>query len=150
MNKDHLSRTIGAGFLIAVVFAALAHGAVESWSVFVFEVMITTLILLWSFKVVADKRLKLTVPDIAVPIAALVAVGLVQSIAFTNGAGRWISLSRNVEYTRAAVTVLIFLGVSFLIVSNFFVISRAMTSERSPPSASRKSSTVARTRCGAS
>lgn len=120
MNKDHLSRTIGAGFLIAVVFSALAHGAVEAWSVFVFEMIIIALIALWCIKVVADKRLKLNLPDIAIPIAALVAVGLVQSMAFTNGAGRWISLSKNVEYTRAAVTVLIFLGVSFLIAANFF------------------------------
>lgn len=120
MNKDHLSRTIGTGFLIAVVFSALAHGAVEAWSVFVFEIMITALIVLWCIKVVADKRLKLSVPDVAIPIAALVAVGLVQSIAFTNGAGRWVSLSKNVEYTRAAVTVLIFLVISFLIAANFF------------------------------
>jgi len=120
MNKDHLSRTIGAGFLIAVVFAALAHGAVEAWSVFVLEVMIVGLILLWCIKVVADKRLKLDVPDIALPVAALVAVGLVQSIAITNGAGRWISLSKNVEYTRAAVTVLVFLLMGFLIAANFF------------------------------
>src|SRR6185503_6662525 len=120
MNKDHLSRTIGAGFLIAVVFAALAHGAVEAWSVFVLEVMIIGLVLLWSIKVVADKSFKLNFPDIALPIAALVAVGLVQSIAITNGAGRWISLSKNVEYTRAAVTVLVFLLIGFLIVANFF------------------------------
>jgi O-antigen ligase len=120
MNKDHLSRTIGTGFLIAVVFSALAHGAVEAWSVFVFEIIIIALIVLWCIKVVADKRLKLNVPDVAIPIAALVAVGLVQSIAFTNGAGGWISLSKNVEYTRAAVTVLIFLVISFLIAANFF------------------------------
>src|SRR6185295_16014662 len=44
----------------------------------------------------------------------------VQSIAITNGAGRWISLSKNVEYTRAAVTVLIFLLIGFLIAANFF------------------------------
>lgn len=120
MHKDHLSRTIGTGFLIAVVFAGLAHGAVEAWSVFVLEVMIAGLVLLWCIKVAADKRLKLNVPDIAIPIAALVAVGLVQSIAITNATGRWISLSKNVEYTRAAVTVLIFLVISFLIAANFF------------------------------
>lgn len=120
MNRDHLSRTIATGFLIAVVFSALAHGAVEAWSVFVFEIIIIALIVLWCIKVVADKRLKLNVPDIAVPIATMVAVGLLQSIAITNGAGRWMSLSKNVEYTRAAVTVLIFLGVSFLIAANFF------------------------------
>lgn len=117
---DHLSKTIGAGFLVAVVVAALAHGAVEPWSVSVFEGMVVVLLLLWSIKVVADKRLKLSIPHTAMPIAALAAVGLVQSVAFTDGTGRWLSLSRNVGYTRAAVTVLIFLLISFLIASNFF------------------------------
>lgn len=119
-SRDHLSKTIAVGFLIAVVFTALAHGAVEPWSVFVFEVLIVVLLLLWSIKVIADKRLKLNIPQIALPISALAVVGLVQSIAFTDSTGRWISLSRNVGYTRAAVTVLVFLLVSFFIAANFF------------------------------
>jgi O-antigen ligase len=118
--KDHLGKTISVGILIAMVFAALAHGAVEPWSVFVFEVMVVALLLLWSIKVVADKRFKLDLPTTALPIAGLVALGLAQSVAFTDSTGRWLSLSKNVGYTRAAVTVLIFLLIAFLIVSNFF------------------------------
>ena len=119
-SKDHLSKTIGVGFLVAMVFAALAHGAVEPWSVFVFEGIVVILLLLWSGKVISDGRLKLNIPNTAWPIAALAVVGLVQSIAFTNSTGRWVSLSKNVGYTRAAVTVLIFLFISSLIASNFF------------------------------
>jgi O-antigen ligase len=119
-GKDHLSKTIGVGFLVAIVFAALAHGAVEPWSVFVFEGIVVILLLLWSVKVISDRRLKLNIPNTAWPIAALVVVGLLQSIAFTDSTGRWLSLSKNVGYTRAAVTVLIFLFISFLIASNFF------------------------------
>jgi len=117
---DHFSKTIAVGFLIVVVFTALAHGAVEPWSLFVFEVMIVVLLILWFIKVIADKRLTLSVPRIALPIAALAVVGLVQSVAVADSTGRWLSLSRNVGYTRAAVTVLIFLLVSFLIAANFF------------------------------
>ncbi|MEK6320307.1 MAG: O-antigen ligase family protein [Acidobacteriota bacterium] len=119
-TKDRLSKTIGAGFLIAVVFAALAHGAVEPWSVFVFEGIVVALLVIWSIKVIADKRLKLSIPHTAMPIAALAVVGLVQSVAFTGSTGRWLSLSKNVGHTRAAVTVLVFLFISFLIASNFF------------------------------
>jgi O-antigen ligase len=103
-----------------VVFTALAHGAVEPWSVFVFEGLIVVLFLLWSIKVIADNRLKLNIPRIALPIAALAVLGLVQSIAFTDSTGRWLSLSRNVGFTRAAVTVLVFLLIAFLIAANFF------------------------------
>ncbi|MEK6406909.1 MAG: O-antigen ligase family protein [Acidobacteriota bacterium] len=119
-TNDRLSKAIGAGLLIAAVFAALAHGAVEPWSVLVFEGMIVALLVIWLIKVLVDRRLKLNIPHTAVPIAALVAVGLLQSVAFTDGGGRWLSLSKNVGYTRAAVTVLIFLLISFLIASNFF------------------------------
>jgi len=119
-DKDHLGRTIGVGFLVALVFAALAHGAVEPWSVFVFEAIIVILVLLWVVKVLLDKRLNLTIPNIGLPIAALIAIGIAQSVAFTDSTGRWLSLSKNVGFTRAAVTVLIFLFISFLIASNFF------------------------------
>ena len=119
-NREHLSKTIAVGFLIVVVFTALAHGAVEPWAVFVFEAMIVVLLVLWSIKVIADRRLKLHIPQLALPIAALTAVGLMQSIAFSDGSGRWLSLSKNVGFTRAAVTVVVFLLVSFLIAANFF------------------------------
>ena len=120
LTKDHLSKTIAVGFVIVLVFTALAFGTVEPWSVFVFEGMIVVLLLLWSIKVVLDKRLRLNIPDVALPLAALAVVGLVQSIAFTDSTGRWLSLSKNVGFTRAAVTVLIFLLISLLIAANFF------------------------------
>jgi len=119
-TRDHLSKTIAVGFLIVIVFTALAHGAVEPWSVFVFEGMIVVLLLLWSIKVIADKRFTLNIPHLALPIVALAAVGLAQSVAFADSTGRWLSLSRNVGYTRAAVTVLVFLLIAFLIGGNFF------------------------------
>jgi len=119
-TRERLSRTIAVGFLIAVVFTALAHGAVEPWSLFIFEAIIVVLLLLWSIKVIADKGLTLNFPQLAFPIAALVVVGLAQSIAFADSTGRLLSLSRNVGYTRAAVTALIFLLASFLVASNFF------------------------------
>ncbi|MFY9570575.1 MAG: O-antigen ligase family protein [Blastocatellia bacterium] len=118
-SRDHLSKTIFVGLLIAVVFAALAHGAVEPWSVFVFEILIVGLLILWAIKVVAGGRFRLEVPPAAFPIGALVFVGLLQSVALTDAGGRWMSLSKNVGYTRSAVTVLIFLLLSFLIASNF-------------------------------
>jgi len=119
-NRRHLDKTISVGLLIAVVFTALAHGAVEPWSVFVFELIVLVLLLLWSIKVSLDKRFTIVIPRTVLPIAALVAVGLVQSVALTGSDGRWLSLSRNVAYTRGAVTVLILLLVCFLIAVNFF------------------------------
>jgi O-antigen ligase len=118
--NHHLNKTISWGLLAAVVFTGLAFGAVEPWSIFVFEVIVLALLLIWGIKVLRDGRLNLTVPAVALPVAALLAVGLIQSIALTRSDGSWVSLSMNVGYTRSAVTVLAFLVIALVIASNFF------------------------------
>ena len=80
-GKDHLSRIIRAGFFLTVVFTALAHGAVEPWSVFVYESITLLLLLVWATKIILDKRFEISVPKIALPIVALLAIGLAQSVA---------------------------------------------------------------------
>jgi len=116
---NHLNKTISRGLLLAVVFTGLAFGAVEPWAIFVFEAIVITLLLLWGIKVLRDGRLRLTIPAVALPVAALITVGLIQSVAFTGEDGRWTSLSMNVPYTRSAVTILLFLFISLIIASNF-------------------------------
>ena len=78
-SRDHLSKTIAVGLLVVVVFTALAFGTVEPWSVFVFEVLVASLLSLWFIKAIADKRITLSIPQIAWPIVALTVVGLAQS-----------------------------------------------------------------------
>jgi O-antigen ligase len=119
MNK-RLDKAIAVGLLLALVVTALTHGAVEPWSVALFEFIVIALVLLWGIKAVANESLEITIPTTALPVAALVLLALAQSVAFTDGAGRRLSLSVNVEATRAAVTVLIFLFGCFIIASNFF------------------------------
>ncbi|MEK6302031.1 MAG: O-antigen ligase family protein [Acidobacteriota bacterium] len=119
-----LDRTIAIGLLATVVFTALAHGAVEPWSVAVFELLIVVLILLWGIKVIAEQRVTMRIPAVAMPVAALVVLGIVQSVAATGQSGERVSLSLDVEATRSALLVLFFLLVSLLIAANFFA-SRA-------------------------
>ena len=116
-----LDKAIAIGLVGAVIFSALAFGSNEPWSVGLFELIVTALILLWAMKFAADRRLKITVPVTALPIAGLVALGLVQSASMTGGDGRTLALSMDVEATRGAVVVLIFLLASFIIAANFFV-----------------------------
>ena len=118
--SERLDRAIAVGLLVAVVFTALAHGAVESWSLAVFELMIALLVLLWALKAIADRRFKVTIPKLALPMLALLAIGLAQSVSFGGPDSRVQSLSMDVEATRSTVTVLFFLVLSFLIASNFF------------------------------
>lgn len=119
-TMGHLNKTISWGLLLAVIFTGLAFGAVEPWAIFVFEAIVIVLLVLWGIKVLRDGRFRLTIPNVALPVAALVVVGLIQSVAFTGSDGRWMSLSMNVGFTRSALTVLSFLLISLIIACNFF------------------------------
>lgn len=116
-----LDKAIAIGFVGIVIFSALAFGSKEPWAVGLFELAITALILTWAIKFAADRRLKISVPAAALPIAGLLALGLAQSVARTGSDGRTQSLSMDVEATRGAIAVLFFLLASFIIAANFFV-----------------------------
>ncbi|MGA9768297.1 MAG: O-antigen ligase family protein [Blastocatellia bacterium] len=116
-----LDKAIAVGLLVVVIFTALAFGSNEPWSVGLFQLMIGVLLLMWVVKCVADKRVKITLPALALPILGLFALGLAQSIAYIGSDGRIRSLSMDVEATRGATLMLFFLLASFIIARNFFV-----------------------------
>jgi len=116
---DRLGALIATGLLAAVALTALAHGAVEPWSVMLFELIVLALTVLWMIKVLRDRLLELAIPRSTLPVIALVLVGLLQSMASTGVGGARQSLSFDIESTRRTLIVFIFLLVSFLIAANF-------------------------------
>ena len=120
-TASRLDNAISAGIFAALAVTALTHGAVEPWSVAIFELIIIALILMWAVKSVNERRLTINVPNAALPLIALLALGVVQSLATTDSSGLRASLSMDVEATRGAVTVLFFLVVSFFMAATFFV-----------------------------
>src|SRR2546426_12403923 len=108
--------------MAVLIFTTLAHGAVEPWSVALFELILIGLLLLWGIRAVLDRHLEIIIPPAALPAAALLLLGAVQSVAFTDGAGQRASLSMDVEATRHAVTVLFFLMMSFMLAANFWAV----------------------------
>src|ERR1700730_1720836 len=115
-----LDKIIAGGLMLAVVFTALALGAVEAWSVALFELIIVILLLLWAARAIIEKKLEALIPSAALPLAAFVLLGAFQSIALAGTEGRISSLSMDVEATRGAAAVIFFLFVCFLIAANFF------------------------------
>lgn len=115
-----IDKAIVAGLLLTVVFTALAYGTVEAWSIAVFELAVIALVSLWLIKSYIDRRLTITVPHAALPVAAFILVGLAQSITIRGASGQVVSLSSDPEATRMAVTVMLFLLASFLMAANFF------------------------------
>src|SRR5262249_49537783 len=114
-----LDKVILVGLLAAGVFTALAHGAVEFWAVSVFELIIGSLVLLWGIRLFVGRSVSIRIPRMILPVLALLALGLLQSIAIQSTAGRQLSLSMDVEATRSAVGVFVALVASFAIAANF-------------------------------
>src|ERR1700742_2368456 len=115
-----LNKTIAVGLMLAVAFAALAHGAVEPWSLFIFESIILAIVLVWAVKAIKDKKVQIVIPDLALPLVALAALGIVQSFAIADPTGRLMSLSKDVGATRATVIALAFLIIAALVAANFW------------------------------
>jgi len=118
--NSYLNKSIATGLIIAVAFTVLAHGAVEPWSLFIFECLMLALVAIWAVKAIKDKQLQIEIPDLALPLAALVIVGILQSFAIADRTERTISLSKDVGATRATVIVLFFLLLGTLMSANFW------------------------------
>lgn len=116
-----LDRAIAGGMLVVVIFTALAFGSNEPWSVGLFELSITALLIMWAVKSMLDRRVRVAVPAVSLPVAGLLVVGLAQSIALKRSDGQISSLSMDVEATRGATLMLFFLLASFIIARNFFL-----------------------------
>lgn len=103
-----LERAILCGLLLAIVFTALALGAVESWSIGIFQLIIVILMILWAIKMFSDHCILIHFPSLGLPLLALFVLGTIQSLAFRSGDGQRPGISLDIEATRGATTVLFF------------------------------------------
>ena len=120
MKTERLDKIIYIGLISIIAFTALAHGAVEAWSVAIFELLIVILLLLWAVKSLIEKHFELKVPLTVLPIMAFLLLGLIQSISLTNDSGQLISLSFDTQATQSTVKILFFLLVSHILAANIF------------------------------
>jgi O-antigen ligase len=121
-----LDQIIAWGLLVTAVFMALAHGAVEPWSVALGAAAVIVLFELWAIKMVADRKVRLRVPNAFWPLVALILLGFAQSISWAGGDGRRASFSLDVDATRMTVAWLVLLAVAFLIAANFWTGQRRL------------------------
>lgn len=127
LRADHSNSRFGAtldmiitiGVVIMIAFSALAHGAVEPWSLAVFSLIVVALAALWMIKGVIDRRLVISAPSTAAPLAALLLVGLLQSVAITDQSGKRFAISLDTEATRLTLEVLLGIFIALLIASSF-------------------------------
>lgn len=118
---------IALGLMVVMAGAALAFGAVEPRSLAIFDLSIIALLVLWIIKGLVDRRLKISMPSTALPLAALTLLGVLQGITNTDSAGKRFSVSLDAEATRLATEVLLILLIAFLLSANFLVKVPALT-----------------------
>jgi O-antigen ligase len=62
-----------------LVLAPLPYGAVESWSIALWEAAVFAIVLLWGLRTLVSGRLEIAAHPLALPLAALLVVALVQA-----------------------------------------------------------------------
>ena len=80
-----LDNCIAIGILVVLCFAALAHGAVESWSIAIVKLLTAVLVLLWGLKIILEKRLVLTIPATTWPLVSFLLLGAIAHLTNDNG-----------------------------------------------------------------
>ncbi|MEP7343527.1 MAG: O-antigen ligase family protein [Acidobacteriota bacterium] len=120
-SGDSLGKMITAGLVIAMLFTALAFGAVEAWSIAIFSAWMAVLFLLWMGKCLIERQLTLVVPATAWPLAALILLGILQSISRTDESGNRFAVSMDIEATRLTMEVMAVLLIALLLSANLFI-----------------------------
>ncbi len=116
-----LDLVVTIGVMATLAFSALAHGAVEPWSLAVFSLMVVALAALWVVKGALEGRLTVHAPAAAWPLAGLVLVGFLQSIAISDQSGKKFAISLDVEATRLALETLLVILIALLVASSSLI-----------------------------
>jgi O-antigen ligase len=117
---------IALGLMVVMAGAALAFGAVEPWALATFGLSIIALLVLWVIKGLVDRRLEISAPSTALPLVALISLGVLQGMRITDSTGKRFSISLDAEATRLATEVLLILLIAFLLSANFLAKAPAL------------------------
>lgn len=131
---DHNSEPLGLidwiiviGLMVVMAGATLAFGAVEPWSLATFGLSIIALLVLWVIKSLVDRRLEINMPSTALPLVALILLGVLQGITIADSASKSFSISLDAEATHLATEVLFILLIALLLSANFLARPPALT-----------------------
>jgi hypothetical protein len=113
--------------MVLMAGATLAFGVVEAWSIATFGLSITALLVLWVIKGLIDRRLEISAPATALPLVALILLGVLQGITIAESSGARRSISLDAEATRLTTEVLLVLLAAFLLSANFLAKVPALT-----------------------
>jgi O-antigen ligase len=96
----------------------IPYGAVETWSIALWEAAIFAIMILWGLHVLIEGRLDLVVNPLAWPLLALIVVAVVQFLPLVSGARQTISYD---PYTTSQAAIKIFAYLCFFLLFTTFI-----------------------------
>ncbi len=107
------------GLLALLALAPLPYGAVESWSIALWEILVFALVLMWGAQGAIEGRLKISTNPLALPMIALAGVAIVQILPMASGGERQ-TISYD-AYTTSLVAIKIFASLCFFLLFATYV-----------------------------
>lgn len=105
-------KLIYVAVLALIVLTPLPYGAVETWSIALWEVAVFAIVLLWGLRTLAEGRLEIATNPLALPLAALLAVAIVQVWPGASNARGTISYD---AYVTTQVAIKLFASLCFFL-----------------------------------
>lgn len=114
-----LERVIFYALLALLVLTPLPYGAVETWSIALWEICVFGVTFLWAAQTAFEGRFKIAANPLALPLIALLVVAIVQILPMATGGGRQ-TISYD-PYVTSQAAIKIFASVCFFLLFATFV-----------------------------
>jgi O-antigen ligase len=114
-----LEKVIFYALLALLALTPLPYGAVETWSIALWEIFVFAVTLLWAAQAAFEGRLKIAANPLAAPLIALLVVAIVQILPIPSGGGRQ-TISYD-SYVTSLAAIKIFASICFFLLFATFV-----------------------------
>lgn len=114
-----LEKAIFYALLALLVLTPLPYGAVETWSIALWEIYVFAVTLVWAAHAAIEGRLKIAANPLAAPMIALLVVAIVQILPMASGGERQ-TISYE-AYATSQVAIKIFASICFFLLFATFV-----------------------------
>ncbi|MEO6724530.1 MAG: O-antigen ligase family protein [Blastocatellia bacterium] len=113
-----LDRTIFLAILALLILTPLPYGAVESWSIALWEVSVFAVVVLWALLSAVQGRFSITLNPLVWPLLALLIVAIVQVLPLMSGERHTISYS---PFATSQFAIKLFASICFFLLFATFV-----------------------------
>ena len=104
--------------MLLIVLTPIPYGAVEAWSIALWEVLVFAIMALWGILVVKEGRLRVSLNPLIWPMAALLVIALIQVLPLASGERHTISFD---PYATKLVAIKLVASICFLLLFTTFV-----------------------------